>query len=280
MPARLHHELIGDPAAAAWVVMAHGIYGSGANWRSIARKIVERAPAWGAVLVDLRGHGKSEDGAPPHDLPACAGDVLAVADQLLIGDKAIGALCGHSFGGKVMAQARAMWNARIPVMRTILLDSSPSARPDLLDDPDTSVWKVLDRLEQLPPRWDTRDDFIAAAEPLVGGPAIAGWLAMSLVADGDGFRLRLVPAQLRHMLHDYYRRDLWPAIADRSLPGDVHLIVASRSDSVTAADRERAAALDHCTVDVVDAGHWLHVDAPDATVDAIARRLSPPRTRS
>src|SRR4051812_24710793 len=42
-----------------WLLVLHGIYGAGRNWGSIARRLVEARPEWGAVLVDLRMHGQS-----------------------------------------------------------------------------------------------------------------------------------------------------------------------------------------------------------------------------
>jgi pimeloyl-ACP methyl ester carboxylesterase len=74
VPARLYHERIAqsDAAPDRWLVLTHGIYGAGSNWRSIARKVNERRPEWGVVLVDLRQHGRSEPGPPPHTIAACA----------------------------------------------------------------------------------------------------------------------------------------------------------------------------------------------------------------
>jgi len=37
--ARLHHDFVAGEAPRAWLLMTHGIYGSGANWRSIARQL-------------------------------------------------------------------------------------------------------------------------------------------------------------------------------------------------------------------------------------------------
>ena len=75
----------------------HGILGSGANWRTFARRFVEAKPTWRAVLVDLRKHGASQDFPAPHTLVACADDLRAL-------EKSIGrfdGVLGHSFGGKV-----------------------------------------------------------------------------------------------------------------------------------------------------------------------------------
>src|SRR5689334_12793661 len=83
VPARLHREIIGDNAERL-VLLTHGIYGSGANWRGIARKVHQQRPEWGVVLVDLRGHGRSELGEPPYSVAACAADLRALCDELPI----------------------------------------------------------------------------------------------------------------------------------------------------------------------------------------------------
>ena len=54
------------------LALTHGIYGAGSNWRAIARKVSQQRPDWTVVLVDLRNHGRSEGGNPPHTLRACA----------------------------------------------------------------------------------------------------------------------------------------------------------------------------------------------------------------
>ena len=79
--------------------MLHGIYGSGRNWGSIARRLVDARPEWGVLLVDLRLHGASREGFQgPHTLAAAAADVDALVAEL---DFHAVAVLGHSFGGKV-----------------------------------------------------------------------------------------------------------------------------------------------------------------------------------
>jgi pimeloyl-ACP methyl ester carboxylesterase len=269
--ARLHREAIAQGTPGRWLALTHGIFGSGANWRSVARRVVEARPAWGVVLVDLRGHGKSDDGDPPHDLAACAADVRALAEELAA-THPVRALGGHSFGGKVMLAARAAWPADAPLDQTWLFDASPSARPGAMADPDNSVTRVLALLAGLPRHWAKRADFVRAVQASPDG-ALADWLAMSLVPDGDGLRLRLEADLLRALLADYYARDLWPAVEDPAMPGALRLVAAGRSRSVSADDRARAAAAPRTSIDVVDAGHWLHAEAPDAIVALLVRGL-------
>ena len=270
MPARLHRELIGD-GAQRYALITHGIFGSGANWRGIARKVHQQRPEWGIVLVDLRQHGRSEPGEPPHTLAACAEDLRLLFDEL-----PIEVLAGHSFGGKVVLQTRTI--APPTLRQTWMLDASPSARPGAKADPNNSVTRVLALMERLPKAWAKRDDYIAAITAEGHAPALAQWLAMNLVPDDAGrLVLRLDLAALRSMLHDYYQQDLWSALLDPSLPGDVHVVIAERSSTLDDDDRRQlATAPPHVHVHRVDAGHWLHIEAPATVVELLTRGLPTP----
>jgi pimeloyl-ACP methyl ester carboxylesterase len=263
--ARLHHERIshseGDPTR--WLVFTHGIYGAGSNWRGIARKIADKRRDWGVVLVDLRAHGKSETGEPPHTIDACADDVRALIESLGVD---VRALAGHSFGGKVMLATR----DRVEVDQTWLLDSNPSARPGAIDDERDSVVRVLRMLERMPPAWASRDAFVGAVMAEGFDQGLAQWLAMSVVpADGNQFVNRLEPAVLRELLTDYYATDLWDTAAkDR---GRLEVVIATKSPVWADADRERAGGVAH--VHEVDAGHWLHIEAPGPVVDLFVMEL-------
>lgn len=270
MPARLHRELIGS--ADRLLLITHGIYGAGGNWRSIARKLRQRRPEWGVVLVDLRQHGRSEAGEPPHTLAACAEDLRALCDEL----PGIEAVAGHSFGGKVVLQMRAL--APKSLRQTWMLDASPSARPGAETDPDNSVTRVLELMTRLPKTWAKRDDFIDAVTAAGEALPLAQWLAMNVVADDSGqLSLRLDLAAVRAMLADYYERDLWDVAFDPALPGELHVVIAKQSSTLSEADRARlAAAPPHVHVHRIDAGHWLHIEAPANVVELLASGLPTP----
>src|SRR5262249_44189189 len=183
VPARLHHERIArsETTPSRWLALTHGIYGAGSNWRGIARKLNERRPEWGVVLVDLRQHGRSEPGAPPHTIAACADDLRALCGEL----GGVEAIAGHSFGGKVALATRPLVAPR----QTWVLDASPSARPGAAADtsiprgalppapsaepvgspppvssPSSSntVMQVLELMERAPRGWARREDFVAS----------------------------------------------------------------------------------------------------------------------
>ena len=261
--ATLYQERIARGTPARWLLLTHGIYGAGSNWRGIARKLVERRPDWGVVLVDLRQHGRSEPGDPPHTLQAAAEDLRPLLPE-------VAAIAGHSFGGKVVLAARAF--APPTLLQTWMFDSSPSARrPE-----DSSVLSVLELMERLPRTWVKRDDFVATVTAEGHSLALAQWLAMNIVPDANGtLTLRLDLAAIRSLLDSYFETDLWDVAFDPALPGTLEVVIAQRSGTLSPADRARlAAAPPHVHVNVVDADHWLHIEAPVAVVDLLANRLA------
>jgi len=243
--------------------MTHGIFGAGSNWRGIARKLVDRRREWGVVLVDLRLHGRSDAGAPPHTVAACASDLAALIAEL--GD--VRALAGHSFGGKTALATRAL----IELPQTWMLDASPSARPGAMRD-GNSVVAVLELMERLPPTFANRDDFATAVIDAGHGNALAQWLAMNLVERDGVYVNRLDLAGIRALLEDYFALDLWDAaFAPR---GDLEVVIADHSSALSPADRARLAdAPGHVHSHVVDGNHWLHIEAADEVLELFATQL-------
>jgi pimeloyl-ACP methyl ester carboxylesterase len=267
MPARLHHEPIAKSAPERWLVLLHGILGSGGNWRGIARKLTERRPEWGVMLVDLRQHGHSERGEPPNTIAACADDVHALVDEL----GGVQAIAGHSFGGKVALATRALRPAGL--RQTWMFDSSPGPRLDRATNSSETVQQLIGLMERLPRTWPKREDFVDAVVAAGHPKSLAQWLAMNIVAGEGGYVLRLDLVAIREMVADYLAQDLWPTALDASL-GELELVIATRSDVVNAADRARVATPPpHLHVEMVDAGHWLHIDAADAVIELLERRL-------
>ena len=80
-----------------WMMLLHGVFGTGSNLRTLARRVAERCPGWGFVLPDLRGHGRSLGLTPPHTLAAAAADLVSLEAEL---GHPIHGLGGHSFGGR------------------------------------------------------------------------------------------------------------------------------------------------------------------------------------
>lgn len=91
---RIHYEVEG---AGPPLVLHHGTLGNGRDWRNFGYAGA-LASSHQLILVDARGHGKSDKPHDPaaYDLPLRVADVTAVLDDLMIGHASY---LGYSMGG-------------------------------------------------------------------------------------------------------------------------------------------------------------------------------------
>lgn len=277
----LAHELViaeGEATPDRWMLFLHGILGRRANWRTLARRWVQARPGWGAVLVDLRDHGESQ-GLPGARTVASAGaDLVALARAVeeARGGRVAGVL-GHSFGGKVaIAAAEQLRAAGLGLDELWIIDAPPGPRTQPRD---RTTDRTFELLEGLPERFASRSEFIDAVVDGGLGRSIAQWLATNLVEADGGWRFGLELDRLRALLDDFSAIDLWPIVeAEVDAGTRVVLVLGGRSEAVFGAERERAerlAAAEMIELEVIDgAGHWVHVDRPDALLQVLARSLS------
>jgi pimeloyl-ACP methyl ester carboxylesterase len=252
-------------------LVLHGILGSKTNWRTLARRIVDARPDWALVLVDLRAHGASRDQPPPHTLAAAAGDLVELAAAL---DLPVRGVLGHSFGAKV---ALAYAAGAPDLTHLVVVDANPGARPDRRGS--EASLRALATLDAIGPTWPTREAFMAAVVADGHDRGMASWLAMNLEHAEEGFRLRVDLAAIHSLLAGYFEADLWPVVEAAPASRRTTFILGGASGVLDPPERARldaVAARGGCDVVVAPgAGHWVHVDAPDATVDAVVAALTP-----
>ena len=287
----LHHDLVTAPDATPTraVVFLHGILGSGANLRSHARRFVQARPEFLAVLIDLRGHGNSLDVEGPDTVTSAAHDLAQTAQSWSV---PVHAVVGHSFGGKV---ALAFARVQPGIAAVMTLDSAPGPSTGLGTGPradargSETTLEVLTVLETLQQAWPDRDAFIAELERRGLGRMLGQWLAMNLELRPEGWMFRLSLPRIHALLEDYFQLDLWPVVeqAAHTRQGPrLHLVIGTKSQVYSADDRTRAHTLEaesegHVTVDLLNAGHWVHVEDPQGLSELLLKRLpsfpSPPR---
>ena len=253
-----------------WLFLLHGIFGTGKNWHSFAKELTERRPDWGAVTVDLRKHGRSQDAPPPHTIAACAQDLLDLEESL---DLPIAGISGHSFGGKV-ALATADLRARFgrgPFESVWILDSDPTAAPQRVDEAAStqSAIAVLRILRSLPSlSFPSRTAFRDALGEHGILRKVADWLGMNLRAEEDGgYRLAMDLDSLAALLDNYLHLDQWELLADLPSTSSLHFVFGGRSTVLSAGLPDRVRGFDWgertATCDILaEAGHRLHVDDP------------------
>ncbi|MFQ5530097.1 MAG: alpha/beta fold hydrolase [Gemmatimonadota bacterium] len=259
----------GSAAPRGALYVLHGFLGSGRNWSSIARRLVDLRPDWRVVLADLRLHGDSRATPGPHDIGACAGDVRRLRD--LIGGRDLHtALLGHSFGGKVgLAVSGSM---KPPPIQTWVIDSTPEPTAG-----DSNSARMLDLVARSPDQFETRDD--AVAWILSGGfdEATARWMAMNLKRLGESWVWQLDVSGLEDLRADFARSDLWSAVEESLRDTDLRFVYAESGSILSTGARDRLARLEAqdaaVSVTGLRGGHWLHIDNPDGLLQLMADHL-------
>src|SRR5688572_25430880 len=267
MTVPLHFDRIPGSQPQRAVAFVHGILGQGSNLRTIARRFVEQRPGWTVWLVDLRGHGQSPKSTPDATLESAARDLVALGEQ---GDLPLSAIVGHSFGGKVALEV-ARLDQTPSLQHVVVIDSMPGAREPILGL--GSALAVIGAIQALPRVFSSISEFIRNLLAAGFTRQLAQWLAGSLERNGNEVRFALDLREIRALLDDYFARDLWAVVEHPPGTTRVHLVIGERSDTYSNDDRERAVraarANDRVTVDLLPAGHWVHVDDPDGLLHTL-----------
>ena len=260
MPVLHHHPVTAEsnPSPHQWMLVLHGIFGAGRNWASVARRFVGERPEWGAVLVDLRQHGRSMGFAPPHDLESTAQDLRDLVAQEGFEAHAI---LGHSFGGKVaLVYSR---DPATPLRRVWVADSTPDAR-----EPHGSAYGMLRVLRESPGPFAERLDGVQAVLDHGYAPSVARWMSTNLIHSPQGYVWRLDPDDMESLLLSFFDTDAWDAVEAPEPGTHVHVIRALDSSILTDAACKRVEAAEarthHAHLHQVRGGHWLNADNPDA----------------
>ncbi|HEY5739033.1 MAG TPA: alpha/beta fold hydrolase [Gammaproteobacteria bacterium] len=258
---QLGYQRLGDGPP---LLILHGLFGSGRNWQSHARRLAE---FFDVVTIDLRNHGQSFH-ADEMDYSLMAADV-----ERLIGDLDLGAcnLLGHSMGGKV-AMALALESPQT-VARLVVADIAPVIyRHDHDELVDAALGLAVDAI-------GARADADRELQSAVPDPGLRAFLLQNLVRDGDNWRWRVnwraIQRNMRQLTGFVELADDWhvdvPAL----------FIRGAKSDYVGAAEIEQIERhfgnAEIATVD--DAGHWLHAERPQAFIERVLEFLLPPAER-
>jgi pimeloyl-ACP methyl ester carboxylesterase len=270
IPILAHTRVTGkDATPTRWLLVLHGIYGSGRNWGTIARRLVEARPEWGVLLVDLRNHGGSRGFPGPHTLAATAKDVDRLVEHLGIDATAV---MGHSFGGKVALVYAAHHGGAGQLRQVWVMDSALSVR-----EPEGSAWRMIEVIRALPSEFASRAEAVEGIARAGYDEALGQWMAINLELVDGVYRWRLDWDVIEEMLRDYFRTDLWETVVRPPGEVEIHIVKATESNSVDdeAVRRVEAAATANPRVHLhqLQGGHWINTDNPQGVLDLLSGSL-------
>ena len=228
------------PEDATPLLIAHGLFGQGRNWASLAKLWSERRRV---TTVDMRNHGDSFH-SDTHGYDDLAADLAAVADGHDV--------LGHSMGGKAAMMLALTQPDR--VRRLVVVDIAPVA----YDHTKADLVEAMQALDLAP--LETRRDADTALAATVDSPMVRAFLLQSLDVRDKRWSLNL----------DTLGREMetltgWPA-PDAQWDGPALFIAGATSDYVTAEGEDAIAHhfLNARVERVAGAGHWVHAEQPDA----------------
>lgn len=254
---------------AHWIFFIHGFLGSGSNWRTFARRLVDRKPDFGAVLLDLRMHGNSQDLSPPHSITTAALDLVKLTQEFA---EPVHAVLGHSFGAKVALSFVELFHENLKT--AWLVDFMPWASDQ--KNSASSTYSILALIEPLTHEiFSSRQAFITRLESAGLDKATSQWLAMNLRSTAsDQLQLGLDPTALRALLDDYFRQDLMHILSNINISTNIYFALGDRSESLNNSDRQRIINTTKHTYIIENAGHYIHIDAPDKLLELVLESLN------
>jgi pimeloyl-ACP methyl ester carboxylesterase len=240
------------------LAILHGLFGSGRNWTTIAKRLAERRRV---IAFDLRNHGSSA-WAETMTYEEMAEDVrVSLAAR---GCRRF-ALLGHSMGGKV-AMVLALRD-RASVERLVVADIAPVAySPRYL-----GVVRAMRGLDLAGIKRRAEAD--AALASAVPDTAERGFLLQNLVFEGGRARWRINLDAIERAMPALVG---FPPVARGTIyDGPALFVAGGRSDYLRREHEPQIRRLfpNARVACIPEAGHWLHAEAPLAFLDLVGAFL-------
>ena len=244
-------------AAEGTLLILHGLFGSGDNWRSQAEELADRRVV---LAPDVPNHGHSAH-VDDMNYDTLAGSMWSLLDGLrdagvIPPDAALDVL-GHSMGGKI---AMAMSFLRPDSLRRLVVaDIAPRDYPPRHEE----IFRGLQAVAgQHIGRRGEADRIMAEYIP---ERPVRLFLLKSLSAgaeEGSSYRWLI---NLNGLRAAYPVISSWPFDAGSAYSGPVLFVAGGTSAYIRAEDREAIAHHfpEHRIETIPGVGHWLHVEARD-----------------
>lgn len=239
------------------MIILHGLFGALDNWLFLAKAFASSAKK--VYLVDQRNHGKSPH-SNQHNYSLMADDLKEFMEDHQI-EKAI--ILGHSMGGKTAMCFATQYPEKL--LKLIVVDIAPRYYP-------IHHRTVIDGLLAIPiDEIKSRTEAENILANFVKEMGLRQFLLKNMLRVGDGYQwkvnLFVIDKEIEN-IGEELKANMVCAAPTLFLSG-------GNSDYVSEKDHEQI--LQHfpnATFEVLaDAGHWLHVDKPQETVEIIEKFL-------
>lgn len=235
------------------LLVVHGLFGSGRNWHSIAKRLSDR---FRIFAVDLRNHGESP-WTPSMTLDDLCSDLLRFLDDHHIAEATV---LGHSLGGKAAMLLALRHAARVEQL--IVVDIAPAAYAhDFASH--IAAMRALD-LGGATRRAEAAEHLATA----LADPATAAFLAQNLATGTHGLVWKLnldaIDAAMPSLL-------TFPAAFAGAYEGRTLFVRGEHSDYIGREHQGQIFTLfPQAEFAVISrAGHRVHADQPGPFVDAV-----------
>jgi pimeloyl-ACP methyl ester carboxylesterase len=246
----LHFREMGQGAP---LVILHGLFGNSDNWQTLARRWAEVGHR--VIVADLRNHGRSFH-TPEHSYELMSQDILGLFNHLQL-DAATTTLLGHSMGGK--ASMRFALDHPERLARLVVVDIAPRAS-DMAHQDD-----ILAGLNAVPvSTLETRQQAEDALAQHIPQPSVRQFLLKNLYRlEDNSFAWR----QNLAALNEHMQAIGAEIKSEQPFLKPALFIRGGKSDYISTEDKLYGipALFPNSQVEtIVNAGHWVHAEAPDA----------------
>ncbi|MDB5942943.1 MAG: hypothetical protein JWQ13_2509 [Ramlibacter sp.] len=249
-----------DPAKPT-VVFVHGVLNDHSVWILQTRSFAHHG--WNVLAPDLPGHCRSA-GEPPRSVEQAAQFVIGLLDAAGV-QKA--ALAGHSFGSLAVLQAAATAPDRVSHLALLATAAPMKVTPALLDSSLNQPMKAIDMVTVF-------SHSMLAPPPSALGPGT--WLH----GGGKALMKRVLASNTQvNLFHRGFQAcdDYDGGEAAMEKVRCPVLFILGRNDSMTLPKMAQPliARAPEAKVVIVEAGHQLMLEAPDAVLAALVDFLRP-----
>ena len=254
MPVPLNYEILGKENDKT-ILILHGLFGSIANWRSIARYF---AGNYRVISLDLRNHGKS----PWHEnmrYTDLAGDISAFMELNSIQKPHV---IGHSMGGKTLMTL--VQRLDIEIDLPFVIDIAPVKYNHNHD-------ALLEAMESVDlTNLETRKEIDSQLARSIADNALRQYLLQNVTRNKDRYEWRINLKSISNNIQYIYDYE-----EERVVHSNIVFIRGEQSDYVLPKyhDQIHSLFVNAEIRSIADCGHWLHAQKPGELVQIIESYL-------